>query len=131
MIQTIASFPIYVTPNLADQKKFYEQTFGLASVFYEESFYLHMVNPATGNQLAFMCPEHPSQPEILHQSVNAAGHVISFEVEDAQSAWRLAQKMELKVELGLTEESWGQRHFLIRDPADFVVDIVEHLSSSS
>ena len=126
MIETKAVFPIYITKNLDPLKEFYVSIFGFQAVFFEPSFYLHLLHPDNGIQLAFMVPEHPSQPEFLHQPTTPDGLVISFEVSSAKQAYHEANNLGLQSVTELTEESWGQRHFMLRDPAGFVIDIVEH-----
>lgn len=53
--------------------------------------------------------------------------VITFEVADASNAYAEAQKEGLDIAMTYMEESWGQNHFMLRDPAGFVIDIVQHL----
>ena len=126
MIETTAAFPIYITENLVSLKEFYVGIFGFDAVFFDPSFYLHLLHPDNGIQLAFMVPGHPSQPGFLHPQTTTDGLVISFEVSSAQHALDEANRLGLKLIMDLTEESWGQRHFMLRDPAGFVIDIVEH-----
>ena len=126
MIETTAAFPIYITENLEPLKEFYVRYFGLQAVFFEPSFYLHLLHPDNGIQLAFMLPGHSSQPEFLHQASKTEGLVISFEVSSAQRAFEVAIDLGLQPIMELTEESWGQIHFMLRDPAGFIIDVVEH-----
>ena len=37
--------------------------------------------------------------------------------------------MGLEIAFEYVEEPWGQRHFMVRDPAGLVVDVVEHQAS--
>ena len=127
MIETTAVFPIYITENLVPLREFYIKVFGFQAVFFEPSFYLHLLHPDNGIQLAFMVPAHPSQPEYLHQPTTTDGLIISFEVVSAQQALDQAKDLELTLIMELTEEAWGQRHFMLRDPAGFIIDVVEHL----
>ena len=126
MIEIQATFPVMVTTDLEALKQFYEGIFGFKVVFFDTSFYLHLVSPNNGGQLGFMVPNHHSQPVFLHSQMVTEGYVISFEVIDAQKAYQQAKDLSLEVVMPLKEEEWGQRHFIIKDPAGFRVDIVEH-----
>lgn len=125
MINPTASYPLFVTDDLEAQKSFYESTFGFRAVFFEPDFYLHLLHPAGDMQLGFMRPDHPGQPDFLFPQAAREGMVITFEVADARAALASAEKMRLDIAHGYREEPWGQTHFMVRDPAGFVVDLVE------
>lgn len=127
MIDIQALFPVMVAKNLEGIKQFYTTVFGFEAVFFDASFYLHLVSPSTGIQLGFLMPNHASQPEFLHSMLSSSGHVISFEVPNAASAYAEAQKLKLNITMPLKEEVWGQIHFMVEDPAGFNLDIVEHI----
>ncbi len=126
MIATTAHFPLYIAKNLVELKDFYSSVFGLNAVFFDPDFYLHLLNPETGGQIGFMLPDHPSQPAFLHQANSNVGNLITFEVKNAKVALEQARQFDLELIMDLREESWGQRHFMFRDPAGLIVDIVEH-----
>ncbi len=127
MIEIEAMFPVMVASNLDDIKQFYETVFGFSAVFYDQSFYLHLVSPNTGAQLGFLLPNHGSQPEFLHPIMSSDGYVISLEVKDAALAYEEAKNLKLNIVMNIKEEVWGQVHFMLQDPAGFRVDIVQHL----
>ena len=131
MIAITAMFPVLVTPNLDILKDWYGTHFGMRSVFHDPAFYLHLMHPASGVQLGFLVPDHPSQPGCLRDSMSPLGHVISFEVDDAETAFEYTRTARLETVLDLREEPWGQRHFIVRDPAGFHVDVVQHLEAAS
>ena len=130
MIEIDAMFPVMVTSNLQAVKQFYEEVFGFNAVFYDPSFYLHLVSPGTGAQLGFLLPNHATQPEFLHSIMSPEGFVISLEVKDAAIAYSEAQRMNLSFAMNLKHEEWGQVHFMLQDPAGFRVDVVQHLEVS-
>jgi uncharacterized glyoxalase superfamily protein PhnB len=130
MIEINAMFPVVVTKNLAAVKEFYETVFGFNAVFFDSSFYLHLISPSSGVQLGFLMTEHATQPEFLHQHMSPDGYVISFEVKDAAHAYAEAQKMNLDIAMELKEEVWGQIHFMLQDPAGIRIDLVQHLEAS-
>ena len=127
MIEINAVFPLFVTTNLAELKEFYDTHFGFEAVFFDAEFYLHLLHPGTGHQIGFLVPNHPSQPAFLHSATTNVGAIISFEVSDAKAAWQTALDANLDVALEYVEESWGQNHFIIRDPQGLLVDVIEHI----
>lgn len=127
MIEINEAYPLYVTENLAELKQFYAAHFGFTDVFFDEEFYLHLLHPGSGQQIGFMAPHHPSQPAFLHSPTSNIGAIITFDVSDAKDAWQTALSTGLEVVLEYVEESWGQNHFIIRDPQGLLIDIVEHV----
>ena len=130
MIEIEAMFPVMVTTDLEAVKQFYESIFSFNAVFYDPEFYLHLVSPSTGAQLGFLIPNHSTQPDFLHPIMSIDGYVISLEVKDAAEAYAEAKKMNLDIFMQLKEETWGQIHFMLKDPAGFRIDIVQHLDST-
>lgn len=130
MIDIEAMFPVMVATNLPALKAFYETVFGFNAVFFDAGFYLHLVSPGSAVQLGFLMPNHVTQPEFLRPLMSPEGYVISLEVKDAAHAFAEAQKMNLSIVMALKEETWGQVHFILQDPAGFKIDVVEHLETS-
>jgi catechol 2,3-dioxygenase-like lactoylglutathione lyase family enzyme len=127
MIEINAMFPVMVTANLEAVKHFYLTIFGFEAVFYDPSFYLHLVSPTTGIQLGFLVPNHSSQPEFLHALMSNHGYVTSFEVNDVKAVYEQVKSLNLNIAMELKEETWGQIHFMITDPAGIRIDVVQHV----
>lgn len=125
MIEFSTIYPVYVAEELAALKVFYNSVFGFNAVFFDPDFYLHLQNPKSGAEIGFLVPRHASQPEFLHAKAQVEGMVLSFEVVDAKAALAAVQQAGLDIVLPYTEETWGQRHFMLRDPAGFILDIIE------
>lgn len=119
-------FPVFVTSNLLEQKRYYETYFAFEAVFFEEAFYLHLIQPESQIQLGFLMPELANQPDFLQKSAATEGSAITFEVDSANHAYSKAIDLGLNVVLPFKEEEWGQRHFMLKDPAGLYIDIVEH-----
>lgn len=126
-IKCHAMFPVLATAKLPQQQQFYQQNFAFETVFYEEGFYLHLVQPSSNIQLGFLQPNLNNQPAFLQHAANSQGIAISLEVEDAEHAYEQATAKQLEIALPLKDEEWGQRHFIVVDPAGFYIDIVQHL----
>ena len=116
-------FPVLATDQLEECRDFYTTIFGF-SVAFEEDWYVHLVTDA-GIQLGFLQPGHPSQPKSMRGAFSGAGIVYSFEVEDVEWEFEKIEEAGVEVLLPVTVEEWGQKHFMIRDPAGMVIDIVE------
>lgn len=125
MIQFKSMYPLYICEDLEAQQTFYTGNFGFQTVFFEPNFYLHLVNMNNGAQLGFMLPNLATQPPFLHTKATTDGMVLSFEVADAKEAYAEAKKQELDIHFELKEEPWKQIHFMVRDPAGLILDIVE------
>jgi len=125
MIKLNSAFPLYVVKDLAAQKAFYGEAFGFEAVFFDPDFYVHLVNPANGIEIGFMLEGLSTQPDFLQTTAAAEGMVISFEVDKAEAAYKQARNDGLDIIFELKEEPWNQIHFMLRDPAGLVIDIVE------
>lgn len=131
MIELSAMFPVFIAENLDALKDFYQQYFGFQAEFFDSSFYLHLLHQDSGSQLAFMVPNHPSQPDFLQAVSSTENMVISFDVKDAKAAYASAVDAKLDIVFDYKVEEFGLSHFMVRDPAGFIVDVVEHHDSAS
>ncbi|MGI9319055.1 MAG: VOC family protein [bacterium] len=127
MIEINETFPLYVSNDLSVLKNYYSEHFGFTAVFFDSEFYLHLLHPGSGHQIGFLVPGHDSQPVFLHGATNNIGVALSFDVSDAQAAFTQAVAEGLDIIMTYTEESWGQNHFMLRDPGGLIIDVVEHI----
>lgn len=51
--------------------------------------------------------------------------VLTLEVEDVEEALREIEATGIGPKVSLRDEPWGQRHFMLRDPAGVWIDIVQ------
>jgi uncharacterized glyoxalase superfamily protein PhnB len=124
-----AHFPITITEKLTECKEFYIEYFDFSVVF-EADWYIHLVHPS-GVQVAVMKPNVSNQPAFLHTQYSGEGIVYSFEVADATAEFERLKQTDIKIFLPLKDEEWGQRHFIVQDPAGVHVDVVEHLNPTA
>lgn len=73
----------------------------------------------------------PSRPEVqlslmTHDATAAVVPVASIEVDDVDSAYRLALARGAEIVHPLTDEPWGVRRFFARDPDGNVVNVLGH-----
>ena len=53
--------------------------------------------------------------------------MLTLEFDDAEEALREVVATGVEPEVSLRDEPWGQRHFMLRDPAGVWVDVVQHI----
>lgn len=118
-------FTVHIVEDLPSAKRFYVEHFGLSVVF-ETAWYVHLHGPDPRIQLAFLVPGHDSLPARFRDA-RATGVALSIEFEDVRRV--AAQVVEAGLELvyPLTDEPWGQRHFMLEDPNGLVVDVIQNI----
>lgn len=119
-------YPLLITDKLVECADFYVNYFGFTKVF-EQDWYIHMVDEKSGAELAFMVPNAENQPSELHPGFTGKGMVYGFEVEDAEKEYNRLKDTDIKIVHELKTEEWGQKHFIVQDPAGVYIDVVEQL----
>ena len=51
---------------------------------------------------------------------------VTIDVDDADAEYRRLQALGVPIEVAIRDEAWGDRHFVILDPAGIAVDVVQH-----
>lgn len=123
-------YPLITTPALFETRDFYVRHFGF-DVLFEASWFVYLSgageDEARGATLAFMSPEHPSnQPG--PEAFDGRGMILTVEVADAGAVFDKLSGDGAPIVHPLTEEDWGQRRFMTRDPAGVLVDVVEQIA---
>jgi len=125
-------FTVFVTPRLTEARNFYVEQFGFRVVF-EADWYVQL-HGSRGEgspplELAFMSPDVDGQPAALQQAFTGAGAFLTIEMEDAATEYQRLEAAGVLSDLivPLRDEAWGQRHFVFRDPAGTLVDIVQQI----
>jgi uncharacterized glyoxalase superfamily protein PhnB len=118
-------FPITITEKLEECADFYETYFHFKIVF-KENWYIHLAHE-NGMEIGLMAPNLENQPSFLHSSHQGQGILYSFEVEDASKEYKRLKSSGVNIIHDLKDEVWGQRHFILKDPAGVYVDVVEQL----
>lgn len=126
-------YPLITTPALAEVRDFYRTHFGF-EVAFEASWFVYLVGPGEegtrGATLAFMHPDHPSNPP-GPETFNGLGMILTLEVGDAASVFEQVKASGAPIVHPLTDEKWGQRRFMTRDPAGVLVDVVEQIEPAA
>ena len=118
-------YPVLMTDNPEALAEFYTGHFGFETSF-SSDWYVSLRSPGEGAfELAFLAPDHESVPEGYGRP--SGGVIVNIETDDAAGAWkRLVGEAGLPVRRELRDEVWGQRHFILADPAGNLVDVIEN-----
>jgi uncharacterized glyoxalase superfamily protein PhnB len=73
-----------------------------------------------------MHPDHPSNPP-GPETFDGLGMTLTIETGDATALFERLQRGGALIVHPLTDEDWGQRRFMTRDPAGIMVDVVEQI----
>ena len=119
-----ALYPVVAVDQPAATAAAFRRLFRLEPVF-EADWYVHLKSPDGRLQIGFVRFDHESVP--ASEQAPVQGTFITLDADDVAALWEDV-KTDLDVVLPLTDESWGQRHFIGRLPGGVLVDIVQLLS---
>lgn len=122
-------YPVIVTSKLRDCRDFYMQHFSFEVIF-EASWFVYLATRDNAHALAFMAPDHPSQPP-GPESFDGKGMFLTLQVEDAQAEFERMKRADAAIAYPLTDERWGQRRFGLYDPAGVWVDVVQQIEPAA
>src|SRR5688572_27649389 len=108
-------YSVIVTQERTECRDFYVRWFGFQVVF-EASWFVYLTT--SGDRafgLAFMSPDHPSQPP-GPEAFSGKGAFITLQVEDAASEFERLKSAGIPIAYPLRDEPWGQRRFAVCDP---------------
>lgn len=124
-------YPVIMTDDIESLSTFYQTYFGF-SLSFATDWYVSLKNRAGPQEfeLALLAHSHPTVPDGF--GVNARGVILNFEVEDAGAEYRrLVEEAGLSPVLPLRDEKFGQRHFILTDPAGNLVDVIQNIEASA
>ncbi|WP_298425531.1 VOC family protein [uncultured Kordia sp.] len=114
-----------ITGKLPETKKFYTEILDFG-VSFENEFYLLLHTANHSAEISFLQPNHPSQEAIFQSAFNGKGVYLTIEVEDVDKVYKQLKEKGIKLEIEIRDESWGDRHFAIKDPNGIGIDIVTY-----
>ncbi|MFI6026815.1 VOC family protein [Amycolatopsis magusensis] len=121
-------YPVLCTEAVAATRDFYVTHFGFEVVF-DSGWYVSLRREG-GHELGIVDHTHPSVPEGSRRPV--AGLILNFEVDDVDAEHRrLVEEAGLTPTLPLRSEEFGQRHFILTDPAGVLVDVITEIEPSA
>ena len=119
-------YSIIVTDKHVECRDFYRRWFGF-EVAFEATWFVYMA--ATGGHpfgLAFMAPDHPSQPP-GPDAFGGKGMLLTLQVDDAAAEFARLERAGLQIAYPLHDEPWGQRRFAVYDPSGTWVDVIQQI----
>ena len=126
----IASFyPVLCTDQVAATRDFYVGLFGFEVVFDADWYVSLRRDGEPAYELAILDAGHATLPAGYRQTVG--GLLLNFEVDDVDAEYqRLVTDGGHTPVLPLRSEDFGQRHFIIADPAGSLVDVITEIPPS-
>ncbi|AXB43736.1 VOC family protein [Amycolatopsis albispora] len=112
---------------VAATRDFYVEHFGF-EVTFDSGWYVSLRRGSY--ELGIVDHTHPSVPEGSRRPV--AGLILNFEVDDVDAEHRhLVEEAGLPLAQPLRSEEFGQRHFIVTDPAGVLVDVITEIEPSA
>ena len=118
-----ALYPVIAVANPNETALAFSAVLPINAVF-ESDWFVQLNSADNRMQLGLVRFDHTSVPEGWRQPV--AGAFVTVDVEDVSAAWA-QQGQNLDIVHPLTDEEWGQRHFIARLPGNVLVDFVQML----
>lgn len=124
---TVSSFyPVICTTRLTETAEFYQEHLAFEVTFAADWYVSLRREGSPAYELAVLDPTHPSVPEGYGRPVQ--GLLLNVEVDDVDAQWqRLVLDRGLMPVLPIRSEAFGQRHFIVADPAGVLVDVITEI----
>lgn len=122
-------YPVIQTDQVAATKAFYVDHFRF-NVAFDADWYCHLQSsedPAVN--IAILKCDHETIPAEGHGKIG--GLILNFEVEDVDAEYQRVLDGGLPVLKPLTDEAFGQRHFITRDPNGVLIDVIKPIPPSA
>jgi len=121
-MRTTSYYPVIQTDDVAGTAAFYVRHFGFRPAF-EAEWYVHLSAPEDpAVNLAILADDHATIPP--EGRGPARGVILNFEVADVDAEYARALAAGLPMAKPLTDEAFGQRHFITRDPNGVLIDVI-------
>lgn len=117
--------PLTITEKMTETAAFYKKLFGFSEIFTSE-WYIQLAH-TNGAEFGIMLPNLSTQPAFLQKAYSGDGMIFTFETDDATALFENLKKKKAPIVYRLKDEEWGQRHFILQDPAGVYVDVVQYL----
>jgi uncharacterized glyoxalase superfamily protein PhnB len=119
-------FPLTITDKIDECKKFYIDYFDFKVIF-ENDWYAQLRSSSNNIEIGLMLPNLDNQPDFLQSAYNGKGMMFTFEVDDVQAEYDNLISLGVVFKMHIKDEEWGQRHFIVEDPAGVHIDVVQTL----
>lgn len=119
-------YPVIVCDDVSGTAAFYTSAFRFRPAF-ESDWYVHLQSSEDPSvNIAILQRGHKTIPA----QGQGAALIINFEVEDPDIECERAKDAGLPILKPLTDEEFGQRHFITRDPAGNLIDVIKPIAPS-
>jgi catechol 2,3-dioxygenase-like lactoylglutathione lyase family enzyme len=120
-------YPCLCVDDLARSIGFYRALLGF-EVVADVGWYAELAVEGRQAMIAVVQRGHPTVPSGCDRV--RGGVLVSVIVADATAIRARAESIGALVLVDLCDEAFGQRHFMVRDPDDFVVDVIQQIAPS-
>ncbi len=114
--------PVVSTEKLSDSKDFYTKYLQF-QILFENDWYALLESQDKSLQIAFVMPNHESQPSIFQSRFEGNGIFYTLEVDNVDQEFDRLKITGMEISLSVRDEPWGERHFAIKDPNGIVINI--------
>lgn len=116
-------YPVIQTDKVAVTTAFYLEHFDFKLAF-ESDWYCHLQSNSDPRiNLAVLNGEHETIPPAGRG--NTKGLILNFEVEDVDAEFARLSEADVPMLKTLTDEVFGQRHFIAHDPNGVLIDVIK------
>lgn len=116
-------YPVIQTLDVAATRAFYVDNFRFKASF-DADWYCHLQSIEDPNvNIAILKGDHETIPTEWQGATQSL--ILNFEVEDVDVEFERAQNAGLPIVKPLTDEAFGQRHFITRDPNGVLIDVIK------
>jgi len=129
MVDMRTIYPLIMSADVDASTAFYTEVVGLEVAFDTGWFRLFCEPGSPSAQLAVIERQHPSIPG-PDRGARPAGFLVTIDRQDCDEVYSRAVAAGASVVVPPTDEAWGQRHTMLRDPDGTLVDVVVDRSGS-
>ena len=124
------TYPLVTVRRLAESREFFVRHFGMAVLFEATWVVMLSANEDGTIALGLMTSDHPSRPP-GPATFDGEGMIVTVQVDDAAETYERVKAQSAPITHPLTDEPWGQRRFMTRDPSGISVDVVEQIEPAA
>lgn len=127
-MKSTSYYPVLVVDNVAETAAFYCSHLKFQAAF-NSDWYVHLQSSEDpGINLAVLQSGHETIPV---SDGPKTGIILNFEVDDPDGVYERAVEENWTILKPLQDEAFGQRHFIARDPAGNMIDVIKPIPPSA
>ncbi len=122
-------YPVIQSNDVEATKTFYVDHFRF-KVSFNADWYCHLQSIDDPRiNIAILQGDHETIPESGRGTVS--GLILNFEVDDVDAEFERLRDLGIPILKPLTDEAFGQRHFITHDPNGVLIDIIKPIPPSA